>query len=115
MLSSGRVVGTWRGRATLLMLVAARHAGESPASSLPGPYTTVSCEVFWCQFRLFRSAFLGYWKSLFRAKSGFKICNVIDKTGFAQKMSLGPNFCSSWAQNRLVLGISLLTLWCRRE
>ena len=50
-------------------------------SSLPGSDTTVLVfEVYWCQFRLFRSAFLGYWKSLCPAKSGLKICNVIDKT-----------------------------------
>ena len=50
-------------------------------SSLPGSDTTVLVfGVYWCQFRLFRSAFLGYWKSLCPAKSGLRICNVIDKT-----------------------------------
>ena len=50
-------------------------------SSLLGSDTTVLVfEVYWCQFRLFRSAFLGYWKSLCPANSGLKICNVIDKT-----------------------------------
>ena len=38
-------------------------------SSLLGSDTTVLVfEVYWCQFRLFRSAFLGYWKSLCPAK-----------------------------------------------
>ena len=40
---------------------AAGHAGVWSMSSLLGPDTTVLVfEVYWCQFRLFRSAFHGY-------------------------------------------------------